>query len=165
MKKSLVIMLLALAAAVLVLQPLVTQRAEAAPAGQAAPTIKDPAEYNAYVNAAGQSNPAQKAQALEAFLQTYPNSVMKEEGLEQLMAAYQQAGDAQKTIDTANRILQANPNNLRALALLSAYNRQVAMQGGPQAAQSTQQAEQYGQKGLQALQNMQKPEGMSEADF
>ncbi len=49
---------------------------------------------------------------------------MKEDGLEQLMAAYQQAGDAQKTIDTANRILQVNPNNLRALALLSAYNRQ-----------------------------------------
>ena len=63
MKKSLVIMLLALAAAVLVLQPLVNQRAEAAQGGQAAPTIKDPAEYNAYTNAYNQTNPAQKAQA------------------------------------------------------------------------------------------------------
>src|SRR5208283_4941944 len=107
MKKSLVIMLLALAAAALVLQPLVIQRAEAAPDGQqAAPTIKDPAEYNAYVNAAGQGNPAQKAQALEAFLQTYPNSVMKEEALVLLMSAYQQAGDAQKMLEAANRVLQ-----------------------------------------------------------
>ena len=90
---------------------------------------------------------------------------MKEDGLEQLMAAYQQAGKtSQKTIDTANRILQVNPNNLRALALLAAYNRQIALQGGPQA-QSTEQAEQYGTKGLQALHNMTKPEGMSDADF
>ena len=54
---------------------------------------KNPAEYNAYVNAIQQTNPAQKAQALEAFLQTYPNTVMKEDALEQLMVAYQQAGE------------------------------------------------------------------------
>ena len=166
MKKSLVTMLLVLALGALVQQSAAQGGAQP---GQAAPSsqkqIKDPAEYNSYVNAIQQTNPAQKAQALEAFLQTYPNSVMKEDGLEQLMAAYQQAGDAQKTIDAANRILQVNPNNLRALALLAAYNRQVALQGGPQAAQSAQQADQYGQKGLQALQNMQKPEGMSDADF
>src|SRR5271165_7298498 len=115
-------MLLALVTAVLV-QPLAGQGAQTAQSGQAAPIIKDPAEYNAYVNASQQSNPAQKAQALEAFLQTYPNSVMKEESLVQLMAAYQQAGDAQKTIDTANRILQVNPNNVRALAVLVYYYR------------------------------------------
>jgi tetratricopeptide (TPR) repeat protein len=162
MKKSLVTLLLVLAIGALV------QQAAAQATGQSASAqkqIKDPAEYNAYVNAIQQTTPAAKAQALEAFAQTYPNSVMKEDGLEQLMAAYQQAGDAPKTIDTANRILQVNPNNLRALALLSAYNRQIAMQGGPQASQSAQQAEQYGLKGLQALQNMQKPEGMSNDDF
>ncbi len=127
--------------------------------------IKDPAEYNAYVNAIQQTNPAQKAAAVEAFLQTYPNSVMKEDALEQLMAAYQGAGDAQKTIDTANRVLQANPNNVRALALLAYNSRAAASQGGPQMQQNLQQADQYGQRGLQALQNMTKPEGMSDADF
>ena len=50
------------------------------------------------------------------------------------MAAYQQAGDAQKTIDTANRILQVNPNNVRALALLAYNYRAAASQGGPQTA-------------------------------
>ena len=165
MKKSLVTLLLVLAIGALVQQ---AAAQGAAPSGQAAPAqkqIKDPAEYNAYVNAIQQTTPAAKGAGVGSLSQTYPNSVMKEDGLEQLMAAYQQAGDAQKTIDTANRILQVNPNNLRALALLSAYNRQVAMQGGPQAAQSAQQAEQYGLKGLQALQNMQKPEGMSNDDF
>src|SRR5579875_4054851 len=68
-------------------------------------TIKDPAEYNAYTNAVGQSSPAAKAAAIEQFLQQYPNSVVKEEMLEQLMAAYQQTGDANKTLDAAKRLL------------------------------------------------------------
>ena len=164
MKKSLVTILLVFAIAALV-QPLAAQgAAQAAPATQKK-EIKDPAEYNAYVNAVQQSNPAQKAQALEAFLQTYSSSVMKEDALEQLMGAYQQAGDAQKTIDTANRILQVNPNNIRALALLAYNYRAAASQGGPQMQQNIAQAEQYGQKGLAALQGMTKPEGMSDADF
>ena len=160
MKKSLVVMLLVLAMAMLVAIP------GAVPAqGQAAPTIKDPAEYNAYVNATQQTNPAQKAQGLEAFLQTYPNSVMKEEALVQLMAAYQQAGDMQKTMDTASRVLQVNPNNVRALALLAYLSRMSAAQGGPQMQQNLDKAKEYGEKGLQALHNMTKPEGMSDADF
>jgi TolA-binding protein len=36
--------------------------------------IKDPAEYNAYVNAMGNTEPASKANALEQFITQYPNS-------------------------------------------------------------------------------------------
>ncbi|QNI33907.1 hypothetical protein H7849_08370 [Alloacidobacterium dinghuense] len=81
-------------------------------------TIKDPAEYNAYTNAVGQSAPAAKASAIEQFLTQYPNSVAKEEMLQQLMAAYEQAGQADKEVDAANRLLQVNPNNLRALTIV-----------------------------------------------
>src|SRR5208283_4925812 len=166
MKKLLVTMLLVLAIGAQV-QQLAAQGA--AQPGQAAPSsqkqIKDPAEYNAYVNGVQQSNPAQKAQALEAFVQTYPNSVMKEEALEQLMASYQQAGDTQKTVDTANRVLQVNPNNIRALALLAYYYRTMASQGGADATKNADLAMQYGQKGLDALPNTPKQEGMSDADF
>jgi len=45
-------------------------------------TIKDPAEYNAYTNAVGQSSPAAKASAIEQFLTQYPNSSVKEEMLD-----------------------------------------------------------------------------------
>jgi tetratricopeptide (TPR) repeat protein len=164
MKKSLVIMLLVLASAALVQQS-IAQAAAGQSAQAGAPTIKDPAEYNAYINAYQQQNPAQKAQALEAFLQTYPNSVMKGEALELLMVAYQQAGDAQKMLDAANRVLQANPNNVRALALLAYTYRAAASQGGPQMQDNLAKAQQYGQQGLQALQTMKKPDGMSDADF
>jgi hypothetical protein len=56
--------------------------------------IKDPAEYNAYVAAV---DPAKDANArisgLEAFVAQYPNSVMKNQALEILMGAYQQANN------------------------------------------------------------------------
>ena len=117
------------------------------------------------MNAIQQQNPAQKAQALEAFLQTYPNTVMKEDALELLMVAYQQANDAQKALDAATRVLQSNPNNIRALALLAYNYRALASQGGPQMADNLAKAKQYGAQGLQALQTMKKPDGMSDADF
>jgi hypothetical protein len=161
MKKLLVVMLLVFALAGAV----VPQAAAQAAAQPAKPQIKDPAEYNAYVSAVQQSDPAAKAQAIEAFLQTYPNSVMKEDALVTLMGAYQQAGNASKTIDTASRVLQANPNNVRALALLAYYYRSLCAQGGADAAKNCDQAAQYGQKGVDALPNTPKPDGMSDADF
>ena len=158
MKKPLIIMLVVLATAMLVaIQGAVPAH------GQAAPTIKDPAEYNAYANAMNQANPAQKAAALEAFLQTYPNSVMKEDALVLLMGAYQQAGDAQKTLDAANRVVQVNPNNVRALAVLVYYYR--ATTTAQNLTQNLDMVQKYAQQGEQALHNMTKPEGMSDADF
>src|SRR5690242_13633928 len=118
--------------------------------------IKDPAEYNAYVGAAQQTDAAAKISGLEAFLTQYPNSVMKEDALEVLMGAYQQAGNQAKVIDTANRLLTANANNVRALVLL-AYNER--------AAQKWADAKDHAARGLQALPNMAKPDGVSDADF
>ena len=86
MKKLLVIMLLVFVMAGIAVPQ---EAAQPAPAAQK-PQIKDPAEYNAYVNAVQQQDPAKKAQEIEAFLQTYPNSVMKEDALMSLMGAYQQ---------------------------------------------------------------------------
>jgi tetratricopeptide (TPR) repeat protein len=164
MRKSLVTIVLAVA----VSAGICTAQQQPA-AGQAAPQqkkeIKDPAEYNAYLNALNTADPNQKAVLLEGFLQQYPNSVMKMDALELLMASYQQAGNMQKVVDTANRLLQADPNNLRALALLTYINRTQAQAGGANAQQSLAAAQQYGQRGLQALQTAQKPADVSEADF
>ena len=118
--------------------------------------IKDPAEYNAYVGAVQQTDPAAKISGLEAFLTQYPNSVMKEDALELLMGTYQQANNQAKVIDTANRLLAANPNNARALVLL-AYNER--------AAQKWADAKQHAERGLQALEKMPKADNVSEADF
>jgi hypothetical protein len=146
------------------------QQQPAAPQGgqQGAPAqkkeIKDPAEYNAYMGAIQASDANAKAQALESFTTQYPNSVMKEDALELLMRTYQGLQNQQKTMETANRLLQANPNNVTALALLSFLHKAMAQQGqDPQ--NNLAQARQFGEKGLAALPNFPKPEGMSDLDF
>jgi hypothetical protein len=144
------------------------QTAPQPPAQAAAPQqkkeIKDPAEYNAYVGAVQQQDAAAKISGLEAFLAQYPNSVMKEDALELLMGSYQQSGNQTKMMDAAQRLLQANPNNVRALALL-AYTKRTLAQAGQNPGPNLADAKQYGQKGLQALQTFNKPEGMSDPDF
>ncbi len=143
-------------------QPSGTAAGAQAAAPQQKKEIKDPAEYNAYVSAVQQSDPNAKISGLEAFLQQYPNSVMKVDALELLMATYQQANNPTKMIDAATRVLQADPNNLRALALLTYTYRAQAEQGNKDAAP---QAAKYGQQGLDALQRATKPDGMNDADF
>jgi hypothetical protein len=137
------------------------------PAGQpstAAPEIKDPAEYNAYIGAVQQKDPNAKISALEAFLTQYPNSVMKTTGLELLMATYQQAGNQAKVVETAKRVLQADPCNLRALALLTFLSRQ-AVSSGQNPQQNLSDLAQYSGKGLECVQSGQKPAGISDADY
>ncbi len=168
MKKALLLIVLVLAAVVMAQDGTQAQAQPEAASGQAAasgPTIKDPAEYNAYVTALNQSSPAAKAQALETFLQQYPNSVVKVSALELLMATYQQLGNSAKVVETANHLLQAEPDNLRALALVTYISRQQAEAGGPNATQALNQAAQYGLKGLQAIKTAAKPASVSPADW
>jgi tetratricopeptide (TPR) repeat protein len=126
--------------------------------------IKDPAEYNAYVGALQQTDPAAKVSGLEAFLTQYPNSVMKEDALELLMIAYQQTQNSAKMMDTAQKVLQANPCNIRALALM-AYSKQAMAVAGQNAQQNFADAGQAGQKGLQCLDTATKPQGTPDADW
>jgi len=106
----------------------VPQGAAPVPVAPQKKEIKDPAEYNAYVGAVQQSDAAAKVSGLEAFLTQYPNSVMKEDALELLMIAYQQTNNSAKMFDTAQKVLQANPCNIRALALV-AYSKQAMATG------------------------------------
>jgi len=167
MKKSLIVLLLAAAS--------MAAQAQAAPAGQQQPAsgaaapakkvIQDPNEYNAYLAAVNATDPAQKAQMMESYLQTYPNSVMKEDGLELLLKTYQQLNNPAQIKASAQRLLQVNPNNLTALALLSYLDRAQAQAGGPDAATSLQEAGQLGAKGLEAIQGAPKPEGYTEEQW
>src|SRR5215469_8080896 len=95
--------------------------------------IKDPAEFNAYVTALNLTDPGAKAAAMEAFVKQYPQSIVLTDALEQAMAAYQQQGNAAKVIEKAKQILGLNANNIRALAIITAIDRNTATQGGPQA--------------------------------
>jgi tetratricopeptide (TPR) repeat protein len=165
MKKILLAMLLV--SAVTAFAQTAAPAQPAAPAQTAAPApkkeMKDPAEYNAYMGAEQQTDDAAKISGFEAFVKQFPNSTYKEDALELLMIAYQKTGDQAKMLDTAQRILQVNPCNLRALALV-AYAKQAAATGA-NAQASLAEAGQAGEKGLQCLQTATPPQGMAPADW
>lgn len=179
MKKVLVMVLLAFANVVIAQQP--TQPAPTAqptPTAQPAPaaqpgqnpsnvpvqqkTIKDPAEYNAYITALNMSDPAQKGAAMEAFAKQYPQSVVLIDALEQAMAAYQKAGNQAKVLEMARRILQLNPNHIRALAIVVALDRASATTGDQNA---LKEGCADAQTGLQQLSSWQRPPDVTEPDF
>jgi tetratricopeptide (TPR) repeat protein len=161
MKKILVTVVLgvaALAASQTAAQP--QGQPPASPAQSAAqpaqaPVIKDPAEYNAYVGAIGQKDPAAQISGLEAFLTQYPNSIMKPQALDTLMALYQQTSNP-KVMDAAKRVLAVNPDSVKALVVLAFSER---------AAQKWADAKQHAEHGLEMLPKWTKPEGVSDADF
>ena len=78
-------------------------------------TIKDPAVFNAYQMATTQSDPKAKCGALEGFLQTYPQSVVKKTVLDSMIDCYQAVQDPDKTLSAASRMLQVDPNNMKAI--------------------------------------------------
>ncbi len=128
-------------------------------AAAAQKSIKDPAEYNAYITALNTADPAARAAAMDAFLKAYPSSIMVTDALEQEMAGWQQAGDAARVEETARRLIAANPTHVRALAILAALVRQ---HGSPAAAD---EAGGYAERGVAALKTWTRPEEMSEQDY
>ncbi len=144
--------------------PHATQRALGqAPAASDSGVQMSAAEYAAYNSAIGQTTPAAKAPALEAYLTAYPQSAVKADVLQQLMIAYSQIPNPAKAIDAADRLLQVDPNNLRGLTF-EVYLRKQAADAltDPAAKQAALDASaSYATKGLAAT----KPTGMSDADF
>jgi len=165
MKTTVLAMILACALSAAADDAAQSQSQPSAGGGQqaAAPEIKDPNEYNAYVAAIQQKDPAAKTSALEAFLTQYPNSVMKTTAFEVLMGTYLQAGNQPKVMETAKRLLTADSCNIRALAILTSLGRQAV-----QAGQTAQLADltQYSSKGLECVKSAPKPATVaSESDW
>lgn len=115
-------------------------------------TIKSPAEYNAYAAAVGQSTPQAQEAAMEQFLQMYPQSVVRADILQRLMGDYQQTNNIDKVLDSAKRLLQVDPTNMRALAFATYLLRtQAGQKSNPADAQPLySQAAQYAEQGLNA---------------
>jgi hypothetical protein len=159
MKKFLVAPVLVLAVLTLAVVPAIVAQA---PASQPI-TIKDPAEFNAYQNATTQTDPKAKAAAIEAFLTQYPQSVVKNAMISDLVDAYAQIQpqDPAKIIDAAQRLLQVDPNNLKAIYLTAVMKQQLALANQAQAPQLMDDAAAMATKGLAAT----KPADVKDEDF
>lgn len=122
-------------------------------------SIKDPAEYNAYQMASTQTDPKARAAGLETFLATYPQSVVKKEVLSQLIDTYQAMQDSNQTLSAADRLLQADPGNMKALFISVFLKKNQCLK--TQDAQACDDAAILAKKGL----DMKKPAGMSDDDW
>jgi len=103
---------------------------------------------------------AARGAAMEAFLNQYPNSIVKLEALEQARSAYQQSGNQPKMEEMAQKTLQVDPNNMPAMAVV-VYLEGSRIKDAATGAKARTDAE----HGLQELPNFKKPEGTSDADF
>jgi hypothetical protein len=121
--------------------------------------IKDPAEYNAYQMFSSQSDPKAKAAAGESFLTTYPQSVVKNAVLDDLITIYQSLQDPDKTLSAANRLLQVDPNNMKAIFISVFVKKGQCAKTSD--AQTCDDAAALAQKGLSAP----KPAGVSDDDW
>jgi hypothetical protein len=129
-------------------------------------TIRDPAEYQEYSNAIGQTTPQAKAAAIEAFLTHYPQSVVSHDMLEQLMQTYAAIPDATNALNAADRLLKIDATDARALLIEVYFKSGLAGQitDASQAAQKQQlldDAAGFATRGLTAP----KPMGVADADW
>jgi tetratricopeptide (TPR) repeat protein len=122
--------------------------------------IKDPAEYNTYVNALNLKDAAAKGPAMEAFIAQYPQSIVKIEAMQEAMFAYQMTGNQQKVRDLANRLLVDDPKNVRAKAIVVVFARTEAKTPDDFA-----KLKNSAEEGLAMLPGWGKQEGLSDADY
>ncbi|MGA7343638.1 MAG: hypothetical protein WBE72_12905 [Terracidiphilus sp.] len=162
MKKLVFASAIALAGVSLVYAPAL--RAQASDSGQIS---LPPEQFNAYQNAATQTDPTAKAAALESFLQTYPQTPVKNTVLDQLIDTYQGLNQPDKALSAASRLLQVDPNNMKAI-FISVYIKKGQCQKSvdPQSGvsndpQTCDDAATLAQKGLTAP----KPAGTSADDW
>jgi hypothetical protein len=119
------------------------------------------AEAAVYNNALTQTTPQAKAAGLEQYLTQFPQSSVKETALESIMVL-DFSTDQTKALDAADRLLQVNPSNIKALyveTLIRTAQAGSLADAAKQAAMDTVAG--YAQKGLAAP----KPACLSDADF
>jgi tetratricopeptide (TPR) repeat protein len=121
--------------------------------------ISNPAEYNAYQQATSQTDPNAKASALEEFLKNYPQSVVKKSVLDDLIDAYQQLGKPDEVLSAASRLLQVDPNYVKAIYMSVAIKKSQCLKTSE--AQVCDDAAALANKGL----SLPKPETTSDADW
>jgi hypothetical protein len=120
-------------------------------------------EYTAYNAVITATDPAAKAAAAEAFLAKYPQSTVKTTVLEQELAANLQTGNQAKTLETGDKLLQVDPNNIRALAIETS----VLKSQGDTSTDAAAKSAAYGKAAAMASRGLKatKPAGVSDADW
>jgi tetratricopeptide (TPR) repeat protein len=87
----------------------------AAPAGKRPPQAKTQPEFDAYKAAAGLTDPAAQEKAAGDFATKFPDSELRPLLYKSVMHAYQQANNAEKMMEMAQKVLTYDPDDPEAL--------------------------------------------------
>ena len=144
---------------------LFARQLNAPPQAAKAPSWKSRDEYDAYMAMANEKDPNKRIQLAEAFLTKYASSDFKEGAYIIEMQTYQQQNQMDKALDAAHKALQANPDSLDALKLLSfvfpfTYDGKAADHDA-----KLSEAEANAKHGLEVVQKLQKPANAPEDQF
>jgi tetratricopeptide (TPR) repeat protein len=122
-------------------------------------------EYDAFMAMANEKDPNKKITLAEAFMQKFANSDFKSEAYRHEMTAYFQLGDSAKATDAAKKVLELDPDNLDALALLSYVFPFVFDPKDPDATSKLSRADSDAKHGLEILGKLQKPDNLNDEQF
>jgi tetratricopeptide (TPR) repeat protein len=136
-----------------------------APPQAAAPQWKSRDEYDAFNAMAAEKDPNKKISLAEAFIQKYPTSDFKAQVYVAEMGVYYQLGKSDQAIETARKVLGADPDNLDALSLLSFVFPFTFKGTDADAAAKLSRADADAHHGLDVLQKFQKPAGATDEQF
>ena len=136
-----------------------------APPQAAAPQWKSRDEYDAFNAMSSEKDPNKKLSLAEAFIQKYATSDFKAQAYVAEMGVYYQLGKSDQAIETARKVLGADPDNLDALSLLSFVFPFTFKGTDADAAAKLSQADSDAHHGLDVLQKFQKPANATDEQF
>jgi len=144
-------------------------QAQQKPATPATPTV-NPAEEAAWKKLASPSTDANAVvKEAEDFLKKYntppAKSVYADRVYGLLAHAYMQEGEDDKMFGALRAALDVNPDNVEALSLQAMARSRRIKSSDPHAAEVEQGVTELAQHGIEVLNAIQKPEGLSDADF
>jgi hypothetical protein len=93
------------------------QGAQQPAAPHAGPQPKSKEEYDGFMAIQTEQDPVKAEEAVRSFEQKFPQSELKGMAYQQLMAKYQKANNADKTLETGRKALEYDPN--AAIALIT----------------------------------------------
>jgi len=120
--------------------------------------------YKAFFDLTSQQGPLIISQG-EDFLAKYPSSRYRPSVFSRLVAAYLNAGQADKLLVAGQKALGESPDNLEILAIMSSILPRTVDPKSLDSDQKLSEAERYARHAIQLTSTVTKPDGMSDEQF
>ncbi|HLZ13803.1 MAG TPA: hypothetical protein VKP58_14565 [Candidatus Acidoferrum sp.] len=106
-----------------------------------------------------------KLDAIEAFLQKFPQTRYRSVAYGFLTIGFAQVGKSAKALEYGDKELELNPNDVATMAIISQTIPRVINSSTPDAAKKLDRAESLGKRAVEVVPTLPKPEGMTDETF